>query len=374
MADMPDPLSPRQSKSGMADMPDPPSPRQSESMTANMSDPLTPRQSELGKADMPDPPILRQSESGMSDLPDPPNPRQSESVINYFNQTTRNENTRRRDRTEDNEVEEDEASVIETNLLKRKKFLVSDGRLHFSTALKRLITSRETENHQAVFQFESSSEVQIENDSRATAALETETKFTRDARARHERVLKSGGDDKVYRGISAYVDHKAGFRRDQTVAGEKVGGSHGPLRASAHIRVSTRFDYQPDVCKDYKESGYCGYGDSCKYLHDRGDYKSGWQLEKEWDEKEKAIQKKLAREELGIEEDAEHCDDSLPFECSICSQAFRDPVVTKCKHYFCEQCALKHHAKNKKCFVCNAPTLGIFNTAQEIRRKLVLSR
>lgn len=31
---------------------------------------------------------------------------------------------------------------------------------------------------------------------------------------------------------------------------------------------------------------------------------------------------------------------------------------------------LQHHAKNKKCFVCNQPTLGIFNTAHEIRKKM----
>jgi hypothetical protein len=41
-----------------------------------------------------------------------------------------------------------------------------------------------------------------------------------------------------------------------------------------------RFDYQPDICKDYKETGFCSYGDSCKFLHDRGDYKSGWELER----------------------------------------------------------------------------------------------
>ncbi len=33
---------------------------------------------------------------------------------------------------------------------------------------------------------------------------------------------------------------------------------------------------------------YCGYGDNCKFMHDRGDYKQGWQLEKEWDEKQEA--------------------------------------------------------------------------------------
>ncbi len=30
--------------------------------------------------------------------------------------------------------------------------------------------------------------------------------------------------------------------------------------------------------------GYCGFGDSCKFLHDRSDYKHGWQLEREWND------------------------------------------------------------------------------------------
>merc|ERR1712224_945549 len=46
------------------------------------------------------------------------------------------------------------------------------------------------------------------------------------------------------------------------------------------IHKSIRLDYQPDICKDYKETGYCGYGEACKFLHDRSDYKSSWQIEK----------------------------------------------------------------------------------------------
>ena len=38
-------------------------------------------------------------------------------------------------------------------------------------------------------------------------------------------------------------------------------------------------------CKDYRETGIC---DSCKFMHDRGDYKFGWQLEQEWDDAQKA--------------------------------------------------------------------------------------
>jgi RING finger protein 113A len=149
--------------------------------------------------------------------------------------------------------------------------------------------------------------------------------------------------------MNNYKDHKAGFRREHTISGEKAGGSHGPLRASAHIRVSARFDYQPDICKDYKETGYCGYGDSCKFMHDRGDYKSGWQMEKEWDEAEKARKMRLAagedaeEEGANLNDDDDDDDDALPFACFICRNPFVDPVSTKCKHYFCEHCALKVH-------------------------------
>jgi RING finger protein 113A len=44
----------------------------------------------------------------------------------------------------------------------------------------------------------------------------------------------------------------------------------GPIKASAFVRTTCRFDYQPDICKDYKDTGFCGFGDTCIYLHDRG--------------------------------------------------------------------------------------------------------
>lgn len=277
-------------------------------------------------------------------------------VCNFFRKPAKNKNVRKRNLEEDEGTEEEKSFF----LANKRKPLVTDNKLHFSTApSKRSMISEKTDvdakRESTIFQFESSSEIQVQNDSRATATLETETDFTRDNRAIRERVLKQADaalkgknkgskDEKLYKGVNAYTDHRAGFRREQTVAGEKAGGSHGPLRASAHIRVSARFDYQPDICKDYKETGYCGYGDSCKFMHDRGDYKSGWQMEKEYDEAEKIRKRNLALKQLDDDEDAEQSeedDDSLPFACFICRQAFVDPVVTKCKHYFCEHCALK---------------------------------
>jgi len=63
-------------------------------------------------------------------------------------------------------------------------------------------------------------------------------------------------------------------------------------------------------------------------------------------------------------------DDDLPWACSICRNEFVDPVVTRCGHYFCERCALQNNKKSKKCFNCDEPTMGIFNTAHTLRAKL----
>ncbi|XXG82317.1 hypothetical protein AAC387_Pa10g0295 [Persea americana] len=344
-------------------------------------------------------------------------PQTGQEVCNFFRKpSNKNKNIRKRtlDTTDgDAEAEEDPSQNPSSSILhKPKKTPKPTTNLHFSSTTTTSSENRPSQSEHkpstgddddqphsssAVFHFESSSQIQVHNDSRATATLETETEFNRDARAIRERVLKQAdeslkgqgkgrADEKVYRGMNAYTDYKAGFRREQTVAGEKAGGAHGPLRASAHIRSSMRFDYQPDICKDYKETGYCGFGDSCKFMHDRGDYKSGWQMEREWDEAEKVRKRNLAlgggegedgdgaaeRGGGGGGRDADDDDDedSLPFACFICRQPFQDPVVTKCKHYFCEHCALKHHSRNKKCYVCNKPTLGIFNTAHEIKKKM----
>ena len=53
-------------------------------------------------------------------------------------------------------------------------------------------------------------------------------------------------------------------------------------------------------------------------MHDRSDYKLGWQLERE--EKE--------------------------------AEVFTTPVVTRFKHYFCEKCALDNYRKSQRCFEC----------------------
>eukprot|EP00798_Chlamydomonas_sp_ICE-L_P001066 gene1066-3924_t len=202
------------------------------------------------------------------------------------------------------------------------------------------------------------------------------------------KALQSGGNDAFrYNETETAMEHDArtsdlktqlGFRREHTIGSEKGGGSHGPLRANMYARVTTRFDYQPDICKDYKQTGFCSYGDSCKFMHDRGDYKSGWEIERDWEEeqKQKVEDKKKGLNPDDDEEEEEkpgRPEDDLPFACYICREEWakcKNPVMTRCRHYFCQSCALKHHAKGGKCAICDQSTQGIFNVAQDIVKKM----
>lgn len=164
--------------------------------------------------------------------------------------------------------------------------------------------------------------------------------------SKKERCLSSGSSSSTGR---------SGKRK----ADELGEGTEYLRRKHNFIKSTIRTDYQPDICKDYKETGFCGFGDSCKFLHDRSDYKHGWQLEQEW-----------ARGEFKEEDDDKYLiketdeENSVPIDCVICKQPFKDPIVTKCKHYFCCSCAEKECSD--KCFICEQPTSGIFKNASKI--------
>ncbi|KAG0073623.1 hypothetical protein BGZ93_008899 [Podila epicladia] len=210
----------------------------------------------------------------------------------------------------------------------------------------------------------------------ATRTQEIDTAYDRDAKAiidRHMRAVEAGVEDPadnngLYKGMAGYKSH---IQKGETTNSKiKV----GPMRASANIRVTNRFDYQPDICKDYKETGYCGYGDSCIYMHDRGDYKAGWQLDKEWEEEQRAKKVALIEGLDDKDESSSDDDDEVPFACLICREEFKHPVVTKCNHYFCEKCALKRYAKTPKCAACQTPTGGLFNAVSKDFMKKVAER
>ena len=144
----------------------------------------------------------------------------------------------------------------------------------------------------------------------------------------------------------------------------------GPIRPSGNVRVTCRFDYQPDICKDYKETGFCGFGDSCIFLHDRGDYKSGWQLDQDWDKEQKQKAKDAEMTTFLEEENVydkvhdgeasekdvkgtgraygkKNDEEDLPFACLLCRQEFTDPIVTRCVY------SIARTSERSPCLVSN---------------------
>lgn len=211
-----------------------------------------------------------------------------------------------------------------------------------------------------------------------------------DARARRERVVneqrEAGRDEEdggyngktLYRGNGAY---RSFIEKDETEAERKnkITGQ-GPIRAPAFLRATARFDYQPNICKDYKETGTCGFGDSCIFMHDRGDYKSGWQLDNDWDKEQAAKKKRLEEGLAAFGEtkppsggEGEEEEEDLPFACFICRGDFKNPVVTTCGHYFCGKCIMEYGkgtANANKCPVCSKQTFGVFNIAKKLIKKI----
>ncbi|KAF2714682.1 hypothetical protein K504DRAFT_456873 [Pleomassaria siparia CBS 279.74] len=151
----------------------------------------------------------------------------------------------------------------------------------------------------------------------------------------------------------------------------------GPMKAATNIRTITVTDYTPDVCKDYKQTGYCGFGDGCKFLHAREDYAAGWKLDRDWELSTKG-KKQGGTVVASANRDAKDKEDEfdiaalekIPFACIICKQSYRSPIVTKCGHYFCEACAIKRYRKDPTCAACAAKTGGVFNGAKNLQKLL----
>lgn len=181
--------------------------------------------------------------------------------------------------------------------------------------------------------------------------------------------------DGTYKGVANYQSF---IQKNPDRAAKQV----GPVKSSSNVRTITVTDFAPDVCKDYKQTGFCGFGDSCKFLHAREDYKQGWQLDREWEIDTKG--KKLSGQTVAsanrnaqIGQDDEDDDallEKIPFACVICKKPYTNPIVTKCGHYFCEACALKRYRKDPSCAACGSGTNGVFNVAKKLNRLLERKR
>ena len=293
---------------------------------------------------------------------------------------------------------EDETAIVKASRYKKKNPMVQKSHLFKKHRTDDKDDSSEEEKSETkgfgstgVSYKTTGAELKNEMKENTFATREVDTAMDRDQRTieeRREEVVKATEgkeDDKVYRGLNNYAQY---IEKREAIQGKRL-ATKGPIRAPTNIRSTVRWDYDPMSCKDYRETGICGFGDSCKFMHDRGDYKFGWQLEQEWDDAQKAKEMGKAPEESSDDEkyviDSDD-DDEFPKKCPYCRKVFVNPVVTRlvnltlhynsilhlfrCKHYFCEKCALEHYKKSQRCYECGKQTGGVFNPAKELMERI----
>ncbi|GKZ16993.1 RNA-splicing factor [Aspergillus brasiliensis] len=214
--------------------------------------------------------------------------------------------------------------------------------------------------------------VQLADTNDATKHVDWFDEDTKDARSSKAQAPSSEPQmpDGTYKGLA----NQTSFIKKNPNAPNR---SFGPIKAATNIRTITVTDYSPDVCKDYKQTGFCGFGDNCKFLHDRSDYKQGWELDREWETVTKGKQLKGTVVASADRTKTENKDDDeeamledIPFACFICKGPYREPIVTKCGHYFCESCALQRYKKDPSCAACGSATNGLFSSAKRLKKLL----
>ncbi|KAJ5134749.1 Pre-mRNA-splicing factor cwc24 [Penicillium atrosanguineum] len=167
-------------------------------------------------------------------------------------------------------------------------------------------------------------------------------------RARPRESQEAAGLDGTYKGAANYTS----FIQKNPDAPTK---QFGPIKAPTNVRTVTVMDFAPDVCKDYKQTGFCGFGDSCKFLHAREDYKQGWELDRDWEVGTNG--KKLVGRVVSQRKGAGMAERRTTMRTNYW-KAFRLPASSSC--------ALNRYRKNPSCAACGAGTGGVFNVAKKL--------
>lgn len=180
--------------------------------------------------------------------------------------------------------------------------------------------------------------------------------------------------------------------REQNEKSAKFFAAVGPTRSFNTIKHTNTIDYNPSRCKDWYEAGYCVFGNSCIFAHDRSDYKFGWEQEIDWEKKQKRKmerrQRRLEAAEQGREDEVSESSEEqelggddedwkyahIDAQCLICQSQYTSPTLLECGHVFCEGCAQHQYAKTGKCFKCSKKLNGIFNNGRKVLEKAEAER
>ena len=125
----------------------------------------------------------------------------------------------------------------------------------------------------------------------------------------------------LYQGKQEYTDWNPMQKKDPGT--KLIRAVRGPVRAPTFLRVTSRWDYEKSMCRDWKECGYCVFGDCCKYIHDRTDLKHGWELEDKWKEMNGVIDSDNDYTVSSADED-----EDIPFKCFMCRKSYTEPIET----------------------------------------------
>lgn len=180
--------------------------------------------------------------------------------------------------------------------------------------------------------------------------------------------------------------------RDRNEKSSKFYATVGPVRSFNTIKHTNTIDYNPSRCKDFFEAGYCVFGNSCIFIHDRNDYKFGWEEERDWEQKQK---RKMERRQRRLEAAEEGREDEVSLstedeevdaneepakyghidpKCTICGGQYVNPTLIDCGHVFCDRCAQQQYMSTGKCSKCGKKNQGIFNSGAKILEKAKAER
>lgn len=288
-------------------------------------------------------------------------------VPSFKKRTNKTSNIRKRPATPPPEASDSESDYTDDEEGVRVKRRKKDG-VKVTSALTK---AEQDFSKSTKYQADRSTTITANEDATKTSNWYTDAANAAEAAVATARAQREAREDTdgAYKGTANYSNF---IQKNPDAPNRQV----GPVKAPTNIRTITVTDFAPDVCKDYKQTGFCGFGDSCKFLHAREDYKQGWQLDKEWElvgskSKSGANAKSKGAVDDNMDEE-EKMLENTPFACIICKEPYKTPVQTKCGHYFCEKCAMGRYMKEKKrtCAACGADTGGTFHVAKKLKELL----